>query len=199
MLGEHSILNQEIYSTFLYFCLLGSLALFYSLVIIYIISIIVTFASLDSIEKKELDKKEYEYELVDNMINKYGLISIILLFPIYLLLGLTKLYGLFHINHLSRETNKVYFLSLSSHLLYYNTMLQILFLTIPHIFFQSINNLFLEEDIHDIHARGIFNMSNITGVLYVMVHFGITIISSNTKFIEWNEKNNKKGSNFIEL
>ena len=100
---------------------------------------------------------------------------------------------------LSRETNKVYFLSLSSHLLYYNTILQILFLSIPQLFFQSINNLFLEEDIHDIHARGIFNMSNLTGLLYVIVHFGITILSSNDKFIEWNEKNNKKGSNFIEL
>lgn len=191
------LINQEKYSNFLYYSLWMSIFIFYSVSFLYILMIVLTFATFNDSEIESLDQSEYEYNIVRYLYEHFGCPSLILVLPVYYLLSITKFMGILHIANLIEGDNKIYFTTVKSHIMFTSTIIQIASLTIPQIFLQSINNLLLNEDIHDVHARGLINLSNLSGVIYLSLQGTIAIIASSETFARWNNKSSQKPTSAI--
>ncbi len=164
------LFNQNIEVIYISWLIKGSIILFYLISLFYVILMVMTFGTLDDKEISEMDQEEYEYSISHFLIEKLGYFSLILSVILYYILSCSKLITLVHIKQIC-STNGLYFGYFKSHIAYYSTLIQIIFMTIPQIFLQIWNNLSIEEDIHDPHARGIINISTFTGVLYILLHF----------------------------
>lgn len=184
------LVNQNIENTYLAFLLKGSVIIFYLISLIYILLMVMTFSTFDEREISEVDNTEYEYQIVTYLIKKLGYFSLILSVFIYFILSALKLMSLIHIKRISLEKG-LHFAYFKSHITYYSTILQIVLLTIPQIFLQIWNNLNIEEDIHDPHARGILNISTLTGVGFILLNFIFVLVALGNE----TNKNDKKYTN----
>lgn len=180
--------NQKMYNNSMLICLLISISLFYVISAIFVLIMILTFTSSDYEELRELDDTEYELTLAIRLLNKHGYWTIIFIFPLFLFLTLTKFIGFFHLKTILEKRNQIHFLCITSHTLFISYITQIVFLTIPTLFLQIINNLLLNEDVHNKHARGVINLSSICGLLLITIQGILFFVAESDRFNFWNNK-----------
>jgi hypothetical protein len=182
------IFKQRIESEIIYLALMSSIVLFYMINILFVIVMIMSFKSSNNEELNEMDYSEYELTFANKMLNDYGYWAIIFVFPLFLILCLSKFIGLFHLRSILENKNQLYFICVKSHTMYISYMMQFLFLTIPQLFLQCFNNLIIKEDVNDKHSRGIVNFSTVCGFSLIIIHGVLLWLASSRKFNEWNDK-----------
>lgn len=192
------IANQDFYSTKIQIILIVAFIMYYFVSLLFVLISIMTFTTLESEDLDEIDEKEYELIEASKIIQNKGNLSAIYVIPLFFILSIGKLIGIYQIRNLMKIKKKIYLVSITSHTLHISYIIQFTILTIPNLIIQSINNLLIKENIYDKRSRGIVNLSSIVAITLLMIHFILLIVSNNKNFSEWNDNIESIESKMIE-